>query len=82
MAIRPHFYLKQIAPAEKAEAIVADTTAPFESLYVGGGGNVRILLKDGTSVTLNALGTGTFVPVTGVLVKSSATTATNLVGLS
>jgi hypothetical protein len=82
MAIRPHFYLKQIAPAENCAAIVADSTAPFESLYVGGGGNVRVLLKDGSSVTFNSVGTGTFMPVTGVLVKSSATTATNLVGLT
>ena len=79
---RPYFNLKEIAPSKVYEGVTLDTGGPYESLYVGGGGNVRVVTLDDAHVTFTAVGTGTFMPITVQTVLTSATTATNIVGLN
>lgn len=54
----------------------------FRAIYVGTGGDIVLVMADGTSVTFKNVPTGMILPVTGNLIKSTGTTATNLVGLA
>lgn len=76
------------SPAENGEAVVNDV--PFSktsrALWVGGAGNLVLLLKDGTEVLLSAVPAGTLIPIRakavlgqGVGSPASATTTATLV---
>lgn len=54
---------------------------PTRAIYVGGTGAVALTTRGGDEVTLAAVPVGTFIPVEALVVKSTGTTATNLVGL-
>lgn len=56
-------------------------TKPCEGIYVGGAGNMVVLLTSGDVVTLTGVLAGTVYPVKANRVNSTSTTATNLVGL-
>lgn len=61
----------------------SDTTAvDFYALYVGGAGNVKVDLFDGSTVTLNGALVGTIYPLRVKKVYATGTTATNLIGLT
>jgi len=61
----------------------SDTTAvTFRALWVGGAGNVAVVTEGGNSVTFTAVPAGTLLPVAVQTVKSTGTTATNMVGLA
>jgi len=68
----------------------ADATAigPFLALYVGGAGDVTVVMRNGdgaggvTPVTFKSVPVGTILPIAIQGVNATATTATNLVGLS
>lgn len=74
--------------ADPASSLIAvtpsDTTVynpPLRGLYVGGTGNVAVVAaSDTSSVTLNTVPAGTFVPVIASKVLATGTTATNIVG--
>lgn len=51
------------------------------TLYVGFGGNVRVLTAGGETLTLYNVVTGTFVPVNVLRVYETGTTAQNIVAL-
>lgn len=54
---------------------------PVDSIYVGGAGNITVLMPDGTTVLYTALPVGTQLRVPQpVRVMSTGTTATLLVG--
>jgi|TARA_R110000796_G_scaffold249492_2_gene377344 hypothetical protein len=50
-------------------------------LYCGGTGNIDVITAGGDTVNLTGVPTGLFVPVQVVRVKSTLTTATNIVAL-
>lgn len=50
-------------------------------VYVGVGGNVRVLTAQGDDVTFVGIPAGAVVPVQVIRVYSTSTTATNLVGI-
>lgn len=56
-------------------------TFRFSAIYVGGAGHVVIVTDSGSEMTLNSVPVGTILPIRGIRVKSTGTTATNLVGL-
>ena len=48
-------------------------------LFVGGGGNVRVLTAQGSDVTFTGVLAGSILPVQVIRVYSTSTTATNIV---
>jgi hypothetical protein len=56
---------------------------PTKALYIGGGGNIAVLLADDTaSVIFSAVPAGTILPVRVTKVLSTGTTATLILGLN
>jgi hypothetical protein len=59
------------------------TIVKYRALYVGGAGDVAVqMLADGNSVTFKAVPAGTTLWIEVDMVKSTGTTATNIVGLN
>lgn len=72
------------ASAITAGAVTASdsTILDFNAVYVGVTGDVAIVLADKiTAVTFTAVPAGAILPVQGTKVKSTGTTATNIVWL-
>ena len=73
------------APGSRHYAITpsdsANETEAFRSVYVGGAGNVAIVDLNGDAVTWTAAAAGSILPMRGIRVNSTNTTATNLVGI-
>lgn len=72
-------------PANEAEAVTtSDTvnlTGTARALYIGGGGNVNVIMPDGTTVLFVGAGSGTILPVRVRRVMATSTTATSIVAL-
>lgn len=70
--------------ATRAATVTPSDTAPntYAALYVGGGGNVAVRTEGGDAVTFSNVVAGSILPVRVNLVKSTSTTATNIIGLS
>ena len=74
------------APATHAEAVTpsdsAELTNVTRALYVGGAGNVVVVMHGGETVTFTGVPAGAILPIRVKQVKSTSTTATSIVGLS
>jgi hypothetical protein len=67
-----------------SNATVFDGTGgkiPPRSLYVGGAGNVAVVMLNGTSVTFSGVAAGTTLPIRVKQVLATGTTATMILGL-
>ena len=53
----------------------------FQSIYVGGTGNITVVLQDDTTVLFSAVPVGTILPIAGKRVNATGTTATLMVGI-
>lgn len=51
------------------------------AIYVGGAGNLRVVMADGSDITFIGLLAGTFLPIQAVKVFANSTSCTNLIGL-
>ena len=75
-----------IGPYRKAEAVTKSDTVDLTNvscaLWVGGAGNVVVIMQDGTQVTFTGVAAGTLLPICISRVLSTNTTATNMVALS
>ena len=58
----------------------SDLTQVAYGFYVGGDGDVSVQGTDGNNYTLSGLTAGTFVPVIAKQIRSTGTTATNIIG--
>lgn len=58
----------------------AGISAPF-ALYIGGAGDLRVTMIDGTDVTFTAVTSGSILPIRVNKVWSTSTTATGIVAL-
>jgi len=56
------------------------TVIGFKALYIGVAGDVTIITNSGSTVTFTAHANG-YMPVAGSIVKTTGTTATNIVAL-
>lgn len=74
-----------ISPAEGAAAVTPhDTTAlgnVTRAIYVGGAGDVEVITKGGDTVVFSSVPAGTILPVRATHVKSSNTTASNILAM-
>ena len=72
-------------PADKAQAVTTSDTAHFtenpRSLYIGGGGDLKVKTADGGTVTFIGVKGGSVLPVSVSLVFATGTTATSIVAL-
>jgi hypothetical protein len=73
------------APASNAFAITPSDTVLFANdtrgIYVGGAGNITVLMQGGGVVLFTAVPAGTILPIRADRVNATGTTATALVGL-
>lgn len=73
------------APATGAFAITPSDSTDFSTavrgIYVGVGGDVVVVCKEGGAVTFKNAVAGSVIPIRATRVNSTSTTATNLVGL-
>lgn len=54
---------------------------PFRSIYVGVGGDITLVTMGGTTLLFVGVLQGSILPMSGVRVNATATTATSLVGI-
>jgi hypothetical protein len=75
-----------VGPAGTAFAITpadaADLSEVTRSLYVGGPGNISVVMLSGAQLTFQGLAAGTILPVRVRRVRATGTTATSIVGLA
>ena len=74
----------QTQPGQDAESITPSDTgniAGMRGLYVGSGGNVKVDMQGGTTITFSNVISGTILPIKASRVYSTGTTATSLVAL-
>ena len=73
------------APAREAFAISPDDSAELDyvtrAIYVGGGGDLEVVMLGGTQVTFQNLPAGTVLPCSIRQVRAQNTSATALIGL-
>lgn len=72
-----------LGPARHAAAVnpsdSADLPTSSKRLWVGGAGNVALITVGGDTVTYNSVPAGTYLKVRVARVKSTGTTATNII---
>lgn len=72
-------------PGRRATAVTPSDSVsyagPARALYVGGAGNVVVVLTDDSTVTLTNVQAGTIIPLWHKRVNSTSTTATSMVAL-
>jgi hypothetical protein len=73
------------APAVRGFAVTPSDSTNFDfmvrALYVGGAGNIVVVLPDDTALTFSGVTAGSFLPVRAKRVNSTNTTATLILGL-
>jgi len=77
--------IDQMPPATGGEAVTPHDTNELTSvsrgLYVGVGGNVAVVMADGTPLTFVGVNAGTMLPIRVKQVKSTNTTAASIVAV-
>ena len=83
---RNGFAAEDSSPADGAEAVTksdaTDLTYITRGLYVGGTGDVKVVMQSGDQVTFSAVPAGTILPIRCSRVLSTGTTATLMIALS
>ena len=80
-----HLFTKLDSPGRTSETIVpsdvTDLVTVTRAIYVGVGGDVRVIMAGGMTQTFKAAAAGSILPICVSRVYATGTTATNLVGL-
>lgn len=74
----------QTIPAQAAAAITPNDTTGFavtRGIYIGGAGNIKVDMLDGTTVTFTAIAAGIIHPIAVKKVYATGTTATGIIGV-
>lgn len=80
-------YGAEIMPAGHAEAVTPGNTSANDfsreasGIYVGGAGDVAVVLPSGTAITFVGVPAGSILPVRCIRVNSTNTDATNMIAL-
>lgn len=74
--------IDDLVSAEHATAVTPanGTKVNFRALYIGGGGNVTVMMRGGATVEFVGVAAGTILPIRVQEVRA-ATTATSILGL-
>ena len=74
-------YITRVTNAESVTA-TDDVVQRYDALYVGTGGNLALIPRDGTSaVTFTNISNGSFLPIATKEIRSTSTTCSGIVGL-
>ena len=72
-----------LSPSKHATAVTPSDSAPLtyasKRLWVGGAGNVTVIMVDGKTVTYSSVPAGTYLQIRVNQVNQTGTTATNIV---
>lgn len=79
LTLRPARHAFAVTPSDSADLTPRFAT---KGLFVGGAGNLNIDTMDGKTVLMTGIPAGAFVPVQVKRVRSTSTTATNIVALA
>lgn len=78
-------YGAEIMPAGGAEVVVpsdvTDLSRECEGIYIGGAGDVAVVLPGGTAITFVGAPAGTILPVRAIRINATNTSATSMVAL-
>jgi hypothetical protein len=73
-------------PAEHAETVTpsdsTDLVVVSRALWIGGAGNISVVMASGATVTFSGIVAGTLLPIRVSRVKATSTTATNIIAVS
>ncbi len=73
------------SPASGAITITPSDTISLNettrAIYIGGAGNLTVIMKSGQEVTFSNLLNGNILPIRATQIKATGTTATQLIGL-
>jgi len=73
------------APSSDAAVVAPSDATPLtfvtKALFVGGAGNVAVIMQGGAAVTFTGVLAGQILPIRVSQVKATGTTATNIVAL-
>lgn len=74
-----------VVPADHAVSVTpsdgTDLAVTSRALYVGGEGDINAIMRGGETVTFSAVPAGTVLPIRAARVRSTGTTATNILSL-
>jgi len=73
---RPNGHAEVVAPSD-----ATDLDFLARALWVGGAGNVSVVMMDGNTVVFTGVAAGTLLPIRFSRVNATGTTATNMVAL-
>jgi hypothetical protein len=79
-------FVGNTSPATIAEAVTpsdsADLTNVSRALWIGGAGNISVIMANGSTVLFSGIAAGTMLPLRVSRVRSTSTTATLIVAIS
>ena len=79
-------FVGNTSPATIAEAVTpsdsTDLTNVSRALWVGGAGNISVIMANGSTVLFSGIAAGTMLPLRVSRVRSTSTTATLIVAIS
>lgn len=85
MSAPGHSIVNHSNPAQYAAVVTPSDTESFtqtaRALYIGGAGNVNVVLPDGSDVLFVGLAAGSILPVRCTRVNDADTTASDIVAL-
>ena len=82
MQAQPRVFAHDAVLVSKSDTLdIPNTETRGCCLYVGNGGNMKVTLESGNTVTFNGVNAGSFLPVLATRVWSTDTTADNILAL-
>lgn len=76
---------QQSVPATDGEAVTPSDTVDLahvsRALWVGGAGNLQVIMQNGTTLVFSGVAAGTLLPLRVSRVKAASTTATLIVAI-
>src|SRR6056297_1947590 len=76
VAGNPANHAASVTPADGANLVVTS-----RAIYIGGEGDIRVIMRGGQAVTFTGVPAGTLLPIRAARVTSTGTTATNIISL-
>lgn len=70
-----------VTPSDTDNLVFPSGTNRTRGLYIGGAGNVKVKMADGTEVIFTAVAVGTLYELAVVRVFATLTTATNIIAV-